>query len=127
METREATPEDADDCGRVVYEAFKGIAEQRDFPPDFPNVEAATEMMRGWTAHPAVYGVVAELGGRVVACNFLDRRDPIYGVGPMTVSPEAQGRGIGRRLMQDVIEHGAAGRGIRLLQDAYNPVSMALY
>ena len=127
MDVREARPEDAEDCGRVVYEAFKGFAERRGFPPDFPAVEAATQFMTAWTAHPAIYGVVAELDGTVVACNFLDQRDPIYGVGPMTVSPAAQGQGIGRRLMSDVLERGAAGAGIRLLQAPHNPVSMSLY
>ena len=127
MTVREARPEDAEDCGRVVYEAFKGIADRRGFPPDFPAVEAATEFMTAWTAHPAIHGVVAELDGSVVACNFLDQRDPIYGVGPMTVAPEAQGQGLGRRLMGDVLEHGAGGAGIRLLQAPHNPVSMSLY
>lgn len=127
MEVREARPEDAEDCGRVVYEAFKGIADRRGFPPDFPAVEAATEFMTAWTAHPAIYGVVAELDGSVVACNFLDQRDPIYGVGPMTVSPAAQGQGLGRRLMSDVLERGTDGVGIRLLQAPHNPVSMSLY
>jgi GNAT superfamily N-acetyltransferase len=127
VEIREARPEDAGDCGRVVYEAFKGIAERRGFPPDFPAVEAATEFMTAWTAHPAIYGVVAELDGSVEACNFLDQRDPIYGVGPMTVAPAAQGQGIGRKLMKDVLEHGGDGAGIRLLQAPHNPVSMSLY
>jgi GNAT superfamily N-acetyltransferase len=127
VDVREARPEDAEDCGRVVYEAFKGFAERRGFPPDFPAVEDATQFMIAWTAHPAIYGVVAELDGSVEACNFLDQRDPIYGVGPMTVSPAAQGQGIGRRLMSDVLEHGAAGDGIRLLQAPHNPVSMSLY
>jgi predicted N-acetyltransferase YhbS len=127
VELREARPDDAEDCGRVVYEAFKGFAERRGFPPDFPAVEAATEFMTAWTAHPDIYGVVAELDGSVAACNFLDRRDPIYGVGPMTVAPAAQGQGLGRRLMSDVLERGAEGAGIRLLQAPHNPVSISLY
>ena len=59
--------------------------------------------------------------------NFLDERGPIRGVGPITVVPEAQKSGIGRRLMEAVITRGAEARGIRLFQDSFNLQSLSLY
>jgi len=47
--------------------------------------------------------VVAEVDGRVVGSNFLYEGDPIAGVGPISVDPEYQ-RGVGRRLMEAVIQ-----------------------
>ncbi len=125
---REATPDDAQACGRILYEAFHGIATQRGFPDDFPNAEFAAIVI----AHLAGdrdghFGVVAECDGEIVGSNFISEHDPIRGVGPISVSPGAQGAGVGRRLMEAVIEHGRGGAGIRLLQDAHNSVSMSLY
>jgi predicted N-acetyltransferase YhbS len=124
---RPATPADAEACGRVIYEAFVGIADAHRFPHDFPSVEHTTRLARMMTGHPAIFGVVAEGGGRVVGCNFLDERDAIRGVGPMTIDPAFQGRGIGRQLMRAVIDRGRDAAGVRLVQDAFNTVSMSLY
>lgn len=124
---RPATTADVEACGRIIYEAFKGIAEEHRFPPDFPSVEAAAQLASLFIDHPAIFGVVAESDGTVVGCNFLDERDPIRGLGPITVDPSSQARGIGRRLMQAVLERGRAAVGIRLLQDAFNTRSIALY
>ena len=50
--------------------------------------------------------MVAEIDGRIVGSNFLDERSPIRGVGPITVAPEGQNSGVGRKLMQAVLERG---------------------
>jgi ribosomal protein S18 acetylase RimI-like enzyme len=78
------------------------------FPPDFPSREIATRLVRMLLEHPGFYGVVAERDGRIVGSNFLDERCTIAGVGPITVDPAAQNQGVGRRLMQDVIDRAAA-------------------
>ena len=41
---RSPIPADADACGRIMYEAFGGIADQHAFPRDFPSVEVATQL-----------------------------------------------------------------------------------
>jgi GNAT superfamily N-acetyltransferase len=124
---RDVRPEDAEACARIVFEAFGAIHDHHRFPRDFPVLEAAAGMMQMWIPHPAVWGVVAERDGRVVGSNFLDERDPIAGVGPITVDPEGQNAGVGRRLMEAVIERGKDARGIRLLQDAFHMRSLSLY
>lgn len=124
---RPVNPADADTCARIMYEAFTGIAGRHNFPADFPSAEAVKPLLQFMIGHPATYGVVAEAGGKVVGSNFIDRRDAIHGVGPISVNPDHQGRGVGRRLMQAVVEHSRDAAGIRLVQDAFNTVSMSLY
>jgi GNAT superfamily N-acetyltransferase len=118
---------DGEECARIAYEAFAGLHDHHQFPRDFPTLEAAVQLISNFIAHPAIWGVVAEAEGRVVGSNFLDERGPITGVGPITVDPRAQGHGVGRRLMEAVIERGARARGIRLLQDSFNMQSLSLY
>lgn len=126
---RPGVPGDAEACGRICYDAFKGIADEHNFPPDFPSPAVAVNVAGAMLAHPGFYSVVAEQGGRVVGSNFLDERCPIAGLGPITVDPVAQDAGVGRLLVRDVLDRaesqGAAG--IRLVQAAYHGRSMALY
>ncbi len=124
---RPAAAADAEACGRIIYEAFRGISGAHGFPPDFPSVEAATQLATNFIADPSIFGVVAEIDGHVAGSNFLTEGDPIRGVGPITVDPVLQGSGIGRSLMQAVIARGFGAKGVRLVQAAYNTRSMALY
>jgi GNAT superfamily N-acetyltransferase len=73
--------------------------------------------------NPRFYSVVAEVDGRIVGSNFLDERNAIAGVGPITVDPTAQNRTIGRRLMDAVHERAAHKNfaGVRLIQAAFTP------
>jgi len=127
VELRPAEPADGDECARIVYEAFGGIHDYHHFPRDFPTLEAAVQLTSTFIAHPSIWGVVAEGDGRILGSNFLDERGPIRGVGPITVDPEAQGHGVGRRLMQAVLERGEGATGIRLFQDSFNTQSLSLY
>jgi GNAT superfamily N-acetyltransferase len=124
---RPIRPTDAADAARIVHAGFAGIHDHHRFPRDFPTREAADGLVEAFVAHPAIYGVVAERDGRVLGSNFLDERGPVRGVGPITVEPDAQERGVGRRLMEAVLERAAGADGVRLLQDAFNTRSMALY
>lgn len=127
VELRAATPTDADAIARIIHEAFAGIHDRHRFPRDFPTLDSAAQLAAAFIGHPSIWGVAATQDGRVVGSNFLDERDPIRGVGPITVDPTVQTRGVGRQLMQAVIDRGAAGAGVRLLQDAFNARSMGLY
>ena len=124
---RAVEAEDASACAQILFDAFGGIHDQHRFPRDFPALEAASGLMAMWIPHPSVWGVAAELDSRVVGSNFLDERSPIRGVGPITVDPNSQSAGVGRRLMEAVIERGEGAPGIRLLQDAFNMRSLSLY
>jgi predicted N-acetyltransferase YhbS len=127
VDLRPIEPADRDEAARIVYDAFAGIHDHHRFARDFPTIEAAAQLTTGFIAHPSIYGVVAEIDGRIVGSNFLDERGPVRGVGPITVDPAAQGRGVGRALMQAVLDRGAGAMGIRLLQDSFNTGSLSLY
>jgi predicted N-acetyltransferase YhbS len=127
LQLRPAEPADADAVARIIFEAFAGIHDRHRFPRDFPTLDAAGAVAHAFLAHESIWGVVAERGGRVVGSNFLDERGPVRGVGPITVDPAEQESGIGRRLMEAVTDRSAGATGTRLLQDAFNTRSMALY
>jgi len=126
---RTAVPEDGPACGRICYDAFSTISAAHGFPCDFPGPEAAIGVLSMIFSTPGFYCVVAEHEGRIVGSNCLDERSVISGVGPITIDLGAQNLGIGRRLMQAVMdranEQGAAG--IRLVQAAFHNRSLSLY
>jgi predicted N-acetyltransferase YhbS len=126
---RLGTPDDADRCGTICYEAFKTIAEHHQFPADFPSPELAAASFAKWLSHPGYFIVVAEQDGRIVGSNVLDERSTIAGVGPITVDPAVQNRAIGRQLMQAVLHRVVErhGPGVRLCQAAYHNRSLSLY
>jgi predicted N-acetyltransferase YhbS len=92
---RPGTAADAPVCGNICYEAFKAIGTEHNFPPDFPSPEVASGLLSKLLAHPRFYSVVAEGEGHIVGSNFLDERSSIAGVGPITVDPTGQNRGVG--------------------------------
>jgi GNAT superfamily N-acetyltransferase len=126
---REAVPADAEECGRICYEAFATVSTSHGFPPDFPSVEAATGPIRWLIAHPDIYGVVVELDGRIVGSSFLDERSTISAIGPVSVDPAAQDRRVGRALMDAMLARAAERRapGVRLLQLSFHNRSLSLY
>ena len=126
---RRGQPSDAAALGDICYRAFKAIADEHNFPPDVPSPEIAAGLLGAFIAHDGIYDVVAEVDGRVTGSNFLDERNPISGVGPITVEPARQNDRIGRDLMRAALERSAARGfvGIRLVQAAYHRRSFALY
>ena len=129
VKLRRATPEDANICGRICYEAFAAISSQHNFAPELPAPEAGVGVLGMLFSHPGFYCVVAESEGRIVGSNCLDERSAIPGVGPVTVAPDVQNRSIGRILMQAVIDRARerAFPGVRLLQATYHSRSLSLY
>ena len=126
---RPGTIDDTEECGRILYAAFKSIADQHNFPPDFPSVEVATGVTTMLLSHPGFYAVVAELDGQIVGSNFLDERSVIAGIGPVSVDPPVMNRTLGRQLMQAVMDRATERRfpGVRLVQIAWHYRSLALY
>lgn len=126
---RQGETADGSAVGEICYRAFKAVAESHNFPPDFPSPEVAAGFLAGLIAHESFFNVVAEIDGNIVGSNFLDERNPISGVGPITVNPTLQNDGAGRALMQAVMrrsqERGFVG--MRLVQAGYHNRSLALY
>src|SRR5882757_5229733 len=126
---RKAKPEDAPVCGRICYEAFTKISTEHAFPPDFPSVEVATGVLAMMFSHLGFYCVVAESSGQILGSNCLDERSAIAGVGPITIDPEVQNKGVGRALMEAVLARSVERgfQGTRLLQAAFHNRSLSLY
>jgi GNAT superfamily N-acetyltransferase len=120
---------DLERLGTICYDAFRSVAERHAFPPDFPNEEVGRFVMGLLHGSPGFYGVAAESDGRAIGSNWLDERNAISGVGPITVDPTVQDAGVGRRLMEAVLERSDARGfvGCRLVQAAYHMRSLALY
>jgi predicted N-acetyltransferase YhbS len=129
LKIRPVTQADAETLGPICYEAFHKISTAHNFPPDFPSAAAGIGFMKMATAHPEVYGVVAEVDGRVAGSNFLWEQSDIAGIGPITVDPNAQNAHVGRALMSAVLDRVAEkGRpGVRLVQAAFHNRSLSLY
>jgi len=126
---RTATPEDSAVCGQICYEAFAAINAAHNFPRDLPSPEIAIGLLTMMFSTPGFYAVVAERDGRILGSNVLGEQAVIQGVGPITIDPAQQNTGVGRRLMQAVMEraqrNGAAG--VRLVQAAFHNRSLSLY
>ena len=126
---RPGKPEDAKACGDICYKAFKAIAEEHHFPPDFPDTETAVGLMNFGFSGSGIYSVVAEGNGQIVGSNFLWESRFIGGVGPITVDPACQNAAVGRKLMEDVLHRADDLKlaGVRLVQAAYHNRSLSLY
>src|SRR5689334_18395302 len=101
---RQATPADAAVAGKICFEAFFKINSDHNFPADIPSPEIATGFCDLLFRHPKFYNVVAEEDGRIIGSNCLDERSTISGIGPITVDPTTQNRGVGKALMQAVLD-----------------------
>ena len=126
---RIAKPEDSAVCGPICFDAFSAINAAHGFPCDFPGPEASSGLLSMMFSNPGFYCVVAEVDGRIVGSNCLDERSVIRGVGPITIDPGAQNLGVGRKLMQAVIDRTNewSAPGIRLVQAAFHNRSLSLY
>jgi predicted N-acetyltransferase YhbS len=126
---RTATAEDGPACGQICYDAFSTINAAHGFPCDFPGPEAGIKVLSMMFSTPGFYCVVAESNGRIIGSNILVEQTVIQGVGPITIDPKSQNLGVGRRLMQVVMDranqNGAAG--VRLVQAAFHNRSLSLY
>ena len=129
MTIRRAKPEDAPACGQICYEAFHKINTDHGFPPDVPAPEMGIRLLTVLFSHPGFYCVVAEADGTIVGSNCLDERTAIAGVGPITIDPNAQNRGAGRKLMEAVLDRARERNfaGVRLVQAAFHNRSLSLY
>jgi ribosomal protein S18 acetylase RimI-like enzyme len=129
LKLRAGNPDDAQVCGEICYRAFKTIAQEYNFPSDFPTVDVAQELMSLLLDRSDIYSVVAEVDEQIVGSNFLWGETIVAGIGPLTVDPTSQNASVGKHLMAAVLEragqHGFAS--VRLVQAAYNNRSLALY
>lgn len=126
---RSAVPADTETLGRILYSAFAALAEKHQFTREFPSVDVATRTVAMFIGNPGYVGLVAEEDGRILGSNFADTRSTVMGIGPITVDPEIQNKGVGRQLMNAMLARAArqGAAGVRLVQAAYHNRSLCLY
>lgn len=128
-EMRPAQARDIPACSRIMYEAFKDIAVQHNFPPDFPNAEVAGGLLTMMLDSPGFDATVAEEGGNIVGSIFVSGRSTVGGISVITVDPQVQNRTLGRQLMQHGMD-GLRQQGHsrqQLVQAGYHNRSLCLY
>src|SRR5215216_2034722 len=124
-----AEPHHVSELGRICFEAFREVHNRSCGTRDFPTVDFAQQVLGMLVQRDDFYRVSALDDGRVVGSNFLSLMDPVAGVGPITVDPSYQGQGVGRALMQNVIDFAQHNNieQVRLLQESFNVASLSLY
>lgn len=126
-----ARPEHADDLARICHLAFNTLHERHNVPPDVPTHDVGRLIIGAVVNRPDYTGIAAIDNGRILGSNFLLHADDVCGVGPITVDPTIQSKGIGRTLMQWAIDEARRRRGnrfsLRLFQEAVNTASLSLY
>lgn len=129
IQFRLATPADTIQCGQICFDAFASIAQQHLFPSEFPCLNATVATIGSMIENEGFYSVVAERNGKIIGSNFLDERGAIVGIGPISVDPDEHNSGIGRQLMQMVIDRAIVMNksGIRLNTAAHHGRTLALY
>ncbi|MBI3303458.1 MAG: GNAT family N-acetyltransferase [Deltaproteobacteria bacterium] len=122
MEERDVTR-----AGEVIVTAFNDVFARHGFPQPFPSPEAGIGLARGYLHMEPQECFVAVEGGQVVGSGFLHLRGDTAGIGPITVDPACQTKGVGKEIMMTVIRAGRHCPSLRLVQDAFNIVSFPLY
>jgi hypothetical protein len=70
---REIDAADAEACARICFEAFGALHDHHRFPRDFATLDMATDMIEALISDPSIWGVAAEIDGRVVGSNSCTR------------------------------------------------------
>jgi ribosomal protein S18 acetylase RimI-like enzyme len=119
---------DVERAGDVNFVAFYQSAVAHGQRPNVGTPNESRRYIRHLHAFDPLGGIVAEENGEIVGIGWLHPRGPVATIGPLAVDPRMQGRGIGRLLLERLIE--VAGRGvpqIRLVHESHNAVSLGLY
>jgi len=122
------------ELGRICFEAFSTLQKRHNAPVDFECADEGRMVINLLANRPDYVGVAAIEEDRhgkqsLIGSNFLQTADVVCGLGPITVDPKAQSRGVGRALMQHIINEARQRdrREVRLFQEAINTTSLALY
>lgn len=103
---RRAAVEDATEVSRVIHETFSSVREHYT-DSAFEDVTPKPGEIAQRLTDGAIW--VAEIGGDIVGTVTLLTEPEGYYVRSMAVLPQAQGRGIGRTLLEALHAHATAG------------------
>lgn len=118
---------DIERAGEVIVAAFNDVFARHGYQPPFPSREVGVGIARAYWQREPKESFVAIDDGHVIGSGFLHLRGDTAGIGPITVDPASQAKGVGRELMMAVIRTGRRCPSLRLVQDAFNTTSFPLY
>jgi len=124
---RQTTEADIEGCAQAMYVAFLTIDKRHHFPSYFTDLDHAKMAARTLITNDNTYSLVGESEGRIVGSAFMNETRPIRAIGPVSVHPDFQKKGIGHRLMDMLLDRASDAPSVRLTQDAFNTGSLALY
>jgi GNAT superfamily N-acetyltransferase len=125
MELRRTRTADLPALHDIFIEAIAEVYRPHGFDPPAPPLEVFANQQRHVLAHDEERCAVAEDGGEPVAFASAWARGDTWFLASLFVRPRAQGRGIGRALLDAVWGDGFARR--QTITDAIQPVSNVLY
>ena len=126
FEIRRMTREDIPEVGRIGVEAFNDLMARHNRPPLYPDPQVGPLAATAYLSIDPERSLVATDEGRIVGSIFYRSRGETVSVGPATVAPAAQGRGVGTKLFQTVIEREPGAHSMRIMQDSLNLASFEL-
>jgi GNAT superfamily N-acetyltransferase len=114
-------------CGDVFYAAEDELYERRGLPPLPRNREALEKLLGHILATDPERAWVAAANGRVVAFGMASQRERFWFLSFLFVHPQAQGGGLGRRLMHRLLPAEGSADVLGVCVEAIQPVSTGLY
>ncbi len=127
---RPFTAEEIPTCSRIFYEAFNDLHARRGLPTEDPADDAwiRTALTRGRRTDPELAMLALDDDGPA-AFGTAARRNDSWFLSFLFVLPRAQGRGIGRALLEALLPPAAERAGVLLatMVESIQPVSTALY
>jgi GNAT superfamily N-acetyltransferase len=129
LKLRRATADDATTCGRIFFDSFESLATRHAFPIEPGTPEITDFQMKSMLSTDGIFGLVAERDGQILGSALQDERGTIVGIGPVTVDPAVQDAGVGRAMMEALLQRSQERDvvGVRLVQTAYHYRSLSLY
>jgi len=126
FEIRRMSRDDIPEVGRIGVDAFNDLMARHNRPPLYPDPQVGPLAATAYFSIDPERSLVATEEGRIVGSIFYRLRGDTVSVGPATVAPAAQGRGVGRKLFDTVIEREPGARSMRIMQDSLNLSSFEL-
>lgn len=119
---RESELSAADRIFRMAFGTFLGLPDPLQFGGDSDYIRTR------WRAHPE-RAFAAEYGGELAGSNFATRWGSVAFFGPLTIRPDFWDKGIGKLLLEPVMDSFAEWRAVHtgLFTFAHSPKHMHLY
>jgi GNAT superfamily N-acetyltransferase len=124
---RNMTRADLERVGEILFEAFNSGASKHGYAPIMRGAQEGVAWAWFMFRHGGGEFLIAEAEGRAAGICCLNKRGNFGGIGPVAIDPSYQGCGIGKKLMDAVLEKAEDLHSIRLFQEAFNATSFSLY